>query len=97
MSWQVDMKPRIAKDVANRRKTPLEIEDALFALMLDLSSRGPAVQWPNYGKLSQGKGFDRRHCHIRKGRPTWVACWEVDAKNKRIEVYYVGTPEKAPY
>jgi hypothetical protein len=41
---------------------------------------------------------DKRHCHLIKGRPTYVACWEVkDPKNKILEVYYVGTHEKAPY
>jgi hypothetical protein len=36
-------------------------------------------------------------CHLKKGRPTYVACWTVDKKNKVIEVYYAGTHEKAPY
>jgi hypothetical protein len=64
----------------------------------DLTIKGPAVpDWPNYGKL-QGKGGDKRHCHLQKGKPTYVCCWEViDKKRKIIEVYYVGTHEKAPY
>ncbi len=28
--------------------------------------------WPNYGKLAK----HRHHCHIRKGRPTYVAVWK---------------------
>jgi hypothetical protein len=38
------------------------------------------------------------HCHLRKGRPTYVACWRIiDKKTKQIEVYYVGSHEGAPY
>ena len=66
-------------------------------LFMDLSIKGPGVSdWPNYGKL-QGQKGDKRHCHLQKGRPTYVCCWEVDKKRKIIEVYYVGTHEKAPY
>lgn len=68
-------------------------------LYMDLENRGPAaIDWPNYSKLRGKKGIDRRHCHLRKGKPTYVCCWEVkDKKRKIIEVYYVGTHEKAPY
>lgn len=70
----------------------------LRLLFVDLATRGPAVSdWPNYGKLHGQKG-DKRHCHLQKGKPTYVCCWEVmDKKRKIIEVYYVGTHEKAPY
>ncbi len=97
MGWQVKIKTKVAKDLKNRRKIPKEVEGATIALVAELEAFGPAVNWPNYGKLHKGKGVDHRHCHLQKGRPTWVACWEVDTKNKRIEVYYVGTHEKAPY
>lgn len=98
MRWQVEIKPQVAKIIKNRRKMPKEVESAVLALVAELSALGPAVNWPNYGKLkNQGKNIDRRHCHLQKGRPTWVACWEVDEGNKLIEVYYVGTHEKAPY
>ena len=34
----------------------------------------------------------------KRGRPTYVAVWEVtDKKIKIVEVTYVGTREKAPY
>ncbi len=36
--------------------------------------------------------------HLKKGRPTYVAIWEVTDKEIRIiEVIYAGTHEKAPY
>lgn len=98
MSWQVKISPKVEKIIQNRRKTPIEVEGAVLILVANLEKLGPAVNWPNYGKLkNQGKGIDRRHCHLRKGRPTWVACWEVETNYKKIEVYYVGTHEKAPY
>lgn len=98
ISWIVQIKPKIVKDVQNRAKTPHEVETAFIELIRELEHRGPAVNWPNYGKLrNQVKGIDRRHCHLKKGRPTWVACWEVESKEHIIEVYYVGTHEKAPY
>lgn len=51
--------------------------------------------WPNYGKL----GENRHHCHLKKGRPTYVAVWEVaeTGEIRLIEVTYVGTHERAPY
>ena len=74
------------------------VQSALKLLIKDLHTKGPiAEKWPNYSKL---KGFngDKRHCHILKGKPTYVCCWEVlDKQVKLIEVYYVGTHEKAPY
>lgn len=98
MSWQVQIKSKVAKSLKNRQRIPMEVESATIALVTELEASGPVVDWPNYGKLkNQGKSVDRRHCHLQKGKPTWVACWEVDAKNKLIEVYYVGTHEKAPY
>jgi hypothetical protein len=71
---------------------------ASFSLLfLELRSLGPyRSNWPNYTKM---KGSDDDyHCHIEKGRPTYVACWRViNKKQKIIEVYYAGTHEKAPY
>ncbi|MDR3555637.1 MAG: hypothetical protein P4L55_12845 [Syntrophobacteraceae bacterium] len=41
---------------------------------------------------------NRHHCHLKKGKPTYVAIWEVRDKNVRIvEIIYAGTHEKAPY
>lgn len=53
-------------------------------------------RWSNYGPLLGQKS--RYHCHLKKGRPTYVACWEVISTESKIaEVYYVGTHENAPY
>jgi hypothetical protein len=52
-----------------------------------------------YSHLSPGTlSHDRHHCHLKKGKPTYVAVWEVKNREIRlIEVTYVGTHEKAPY
>ena len=67
----------------------------LIALIRDIEASGPVRgNWPNYGLI----GKDRYHCHIKKGRPTYVAVWETRDKEIRIvEVMYAGTHEKAPY
>lgn len=58
----------------------------------------PGKEWQNYSKLHTKKSEDKQHCHLIKGNPTYVCCWEVINKQERIiEVYYVGTHERAPY
>jgi predicted DNA-binding helix-hairpin-helix protein len=51
MSWQVQIKPKVAKSLKNRQKIPMEVESATIALLAELETSGPAVNWPNYGKL----------------------------------------------
>ena len=67
----------------------------LAALMAEIEMAGPVRgNWPNYGKLGPGL----HHCHLKKGRPTYVALWEETEREIRlVEVIYVGTHEKAPY
>jgi hypothetical protein len=65
-----------------------------------LTTGGPILyEWPNYGKLHSKGNEDKYHCHLIKGRPTYICCWEmvVDKKIKMIKIYYVGTHENAPY
>jgi mRNA-degrading endonuclease RelE of RelBE toxin-antitoxin system len=71
------------------------ITDVIDLLVIELQKSGPIrADWPNYGKLSTGY----YHCHLKKGRPTFVACWTVvSEKQKQIEVFYVGTHENSPY
>ncbi|MDZ7762715.1 MAG: cytotoxic translational repressor of toxin-antitoxin stability system [Desulfovermiculus sp.] len=90
--WEVRLSKRALKQA---RKFPPEVWQSLATLMKGLQIQGPvAGNWPNYGKLSP----TRHHCHIKKGKPTYVAVWEVrDQKIHVIEVIYVGTHEKAPY
>ncbi len=75
------------------------IIDVIDALVIDLSLNGPFLRhWPNYGPIKEGRNKVFQHCHLKKGKPTYVACWRVtDEKEKKIEVFYVGTHENAPY
>lgn len=94
MQWQVDFSQKARKQV---EKLPVNLVDRVSALVNEMSIQGPLVHtWKNFGKL-RGSG-ERYHCHIKSGQPTYVVCWEVVNKKIRIiEVYYVGTHEKAPY
>lgn len=97
MIWTVTFTNSAAKQLA---KLSENVRLVAQLLTEDLKYKGPAPgkEWPNYSKLNGRKNKDRRHCHLMKGRPTYVACWEVsDHNEKLIEVYYVGTHEKAPY
>lgn len=97
MNWTVNFTRTAGKQAAKLSRSAFE---ALRLLAKDLESNGPAPgkDWPNYGKLKGRKNQDLRHCHLIKGNPTYVCCWEVlDKKIKIIEVYYAGTHEKAPY
>ena len=71
------------------------INDIIDFLVLDLQKRGPQLPgWPHFSSLET----DNFHCHLHRGKPTYVACWRIiDKKTKHIEVYYVGTHEGAPY
>lgn len=52
----------------------------------------------NYSKLRGTGRKEIHHCHLNRGRPTYVAVWEVlDKAVRLVEVSYVGTHENAPY
>ncbi|MDL2269319.1 hypothetical protein LJC71_09095 [Desulfosarcina sp. OttesenSCG-928-A07] len=90
--WEIRWTPKARKAVHN---LPLPVQSAVWLLVGDLRTNGPvAGNWPNYGKL----GKNKHHCHLKKGRPTYVAVWwSIKEQEKCIEVTYVGTHEKAPY
>ena len=92
MAWTVIARKKVAKQVKN---LPPAVRDTLFTLLLEIEREGPVRgNWPNYGKLGRG----RHHCHLKKGRPTYVAVWEKAGKGiQLVEVTYVGSHEKAPY
>ncbi len=89
MSWRVQLTKKADKQ---QRHLPENIRLQLRALVLDLEKAGPvAGNWPNYSKLSDGS----HHCHLKY---RYVVCWDViDNQIRLIEVYYVGSREKAPY
>lgn len=94
MEWTVNTK-KIEKQA---KKLSEKIRLALRSLIEEMQQNGPERKnWPHYSKL-KGKKGDKRHCHIKQGKPTYVCCWEVINKEIHIiEVYYVGTHENAPY
>jgi len=92
MKWTVTLSNRARKNI---QTLPDKVKKTLAYLIREIELTGPVKgNWPNYSKL----GKERHHCHLKKGKPTYVAVWEV--KNKKIrlvEVIYAGTHEKAPY
>ena len=92
MEWQVVTPKRVRKMVD---RLPDRTKKALFVLLKEIEIQGPTRgNWPNYSKL----GNQRHHCHLKKGKPTYVAVWQVvDNEIRLIEVVYAGTHEKAPY
>ncbi len=88
MSWTVSFTKKAAKKV---KKMPSEIRDILDALVIDLQVSGPVrVDWPNYSPLGSGE----HHCHLKH---SWVACWTADETELKMEIYYAGSREDAPY
>jgi hypothetical protein len=92
--WIVDIVGQAKKAAKVLSKSAAESYEFL---LLELEELGPyRSSWPNYTK-TKGQDDDY-HCHIEKGRPTYVACWRIINKKQRIlGVYYAGTHEKAPY
>lgn len=67
-------------------------------MIIELEMKGPVLSdWPNFGIIYKNKNERYYHCHLRKGRPTFVACWIADEEKNKIEVFYVGSHENAPY
>lgn len=91
MSWNVRLTKKADKQAG---KLPRAVRDALLLLMDEIASQGPVRgDWPNYSKL----GDDRHHCHLKKGKPTYVAAWIAEKQTVTVEIIYAGTHEKAPY
>lgn len=88
--WEVYVSRKVQKTIL-----PRMVKNSLIALIKEIEKEGPIRgNWKNYSKL----GNTRHHCHLKSGKPTYVAIWEViDKKIKIIEVIYAGTHEKAPY
>jgi hypothetical protein len=97
--WVAEMTRAAKKQMAS---LPPSVYDTLLVLQDELRTEGPEQkEWPNYGRLKgqkkQKKNEFRYHCHLKKGHPTYVACWQVTGKSIEIDIYYTGTHENAPY
>ncbi len=88
MKYSIKIKKKVLKSL---RKLPESIQEKFDYLSEDLREKGPVQStWPNYSKL----GRNSHHCHLSR---SWVACWKYEKSIIEIEVYYVGSREKAPY
>lgn len=100
-NWFVNFSKDAKKQVLRLRKEQPAVYAKVAVLAKEIETCGPVRKnWKNFGPLFKGKGIPENsyHCHIKSGRPTYVACWCVEDKKVNIvEVYYVGTHEKAPY
>ena len=86
--YQVLLGRRVLRQI---ERLPYGIQEKLGNLVQDLQSGGPLQpMWPNFSRLSRNK----YHCHLSH---KWVACWYHDKGTLRIEVYYAGSRENAPY
>jgi mRNA-degrading endonuclease RelE of RelBE toxin-antitoxin system len=95
MTWTVTFSPRAAKQ---KTKLPAGIAERLDALRIKIEATGPLQpKTPHFGKLNGWPG-ETYHCHLNKGRPTYVVIWQVEKDSVQVvEVIYAGTHEKAPY
>lgn len=95
--WKVAYSSKAFKQ---KKKMPKAVQAMLDILAGEIEKIGPIRKnWHNFGPLT-GKNLpdNTYHCHLRKGRPTYVSCWYiVDKKLKQVEIFYVGTHESAPY
>jgi mRNA-degrading endonuclease RelE of RelBE toxin-antitoxin system len=88
MQYTVKIKKKASRGL---KKLPANVQKLLFLLIEDLKADGPIQKsWNNFSPL----GDDNYHCHLNY---RYVACWTYRQGEIEIEVYYVGSREKAPY
>ncbi|HAY21919.1 MAG TPA: cytotoxic translational repressor of toxin-antitoxin stability system [Desulfobacterales bacterium] len=94
MIWNVRLSAKARRNII---KIPLGVRETFQILLADLEYTGPIKSnWPHFGKISGWNSC--YHCHLQKGRPTYVAVWRVVSQSEKlVEVMYVGTHEKARY
>ena len=88
MKYDIRIKKKVARGLM---KLPAAVQKLFFLLVADIQAEGPIQKsWRNFSTL----GGDRYHCHLSY---RYVACWTWRKNEIVIEVYYVGSREKAPY
>ena len=89
MLYTIKIKKTVLKSLG---KLPEEVQNRFENLTQVLRHSGPkgANIFKNYSKLSKNE----YHCHLTYH---YVACWRYKKGTITIEVYYVGSREKAPY
>ena len=88
MSYSVVMNKKSLKNLA---KLPKNAQYVLGDLLEAIKNYGPVQpSFSHYSKLSETE----YHCHLSYH---WIACWRCQNGEHRVEVYYVGSRESAPY
>ena len=88
MQYEVKIKKKALRTL---NKLPINVRKLFFLLVEDLKADGPIQKsWHNFSPLSE----ETYHCHLNY---RYVACWTYRQGQFEIEVYYVGSREKAPY
>jgi mRNA-degrading endonuclease RelE of RelBE toxin-antitoxin system len=92
--WSVILTKTTVKQI---RKLPEDIRVRLHFLVQEIRRMGPVRDNRlNYSKIRGAEAC--HHCHLKRGNPTYVAVWEVvDKENRKVEVKYAGSHEKADY
>ena len=92
--YQLIMKYKVAMTKAsskNAQKLGHREKLVLARLLLDIEESGPMQpKYPDFSKL----GKDKYLCHLSYHH---VACWYNENGTYKVEVYYVGSRESAPY
>ena len=99
--WIVEYSPKAKKQLKLLEKEHPKVYAAAAVLTKEIALTGPIRNnWTHFSSLQKNSRIPEGsyHCHIKGGRPTFVACWRVESKKiKIVEIFYVGTHEKAPY
>lgn len=86
--YKVIVKKRVTKRI---EKAPQSVQLLFDDLIHDLQQNGVIQkEWKNFSALGENK----YHCHLTY---SWVACWYSEKESIKIEVYYAGSREDAPY
>jgi hypothetical protein len=96
-TWTVGFSPKAKRQIRKLEKENPKICGLAAILAKEIEVSGPwRNNWPHYSPL---QGHENSfHCHLKEGKPTYVACWCIENKKiKIVEIFYVGTHEKAPY
>ncbi len=97
-NWEVGFTSKAAR---RKKQLPETVAEELARLIKNMELAGPIQKdWSHFGPLKKDRNIPSNsyHCHLKSGRPTYVACWQViDKKIQIIEIFYVGTHENAPY
>ncbi len=85
--WKVGFSRKASGQMEEFKKKLPKIRKLVLTLVKDIEKNGPyRTNWRKYGPLEHGKRIpeNSHHCHIKNGRPTYVACWSIE--NKKVKI-----------